>query len=131
MKTSEMIAMLEKNPKLKFQYNTGSESGVMSCIDGDIKLIEHNGKPANYSQYLILHSGYMRQDWQLVREPVSWQEAIQAWIDGKEIEACECEGCGNGGSCGVMGYIKSTPNDTSLHANCRQQFKTAKWYIND
>lgn len=130
MKTSEMIAMLEKNPKLKFQYNTGSESGVMSCIDGDIKLIEHNGKPANYSQYLILHSGYMRQDWQLVREPVSWQEAIQAWLDGKEIEVCECAGCEpvDGHKCGT--HSKQTLNGSGKNL-CRQQFKTAKWYIND
>ena len=24
-------------------------------------------------------------DWQLVRQPVTWQEAIQAWADGKTI----------------------------------------------
>ena len=24
-------------------------------------------------------------DWQLVRQPVTWQEAIQAWADGKKV----------------------------------------------
>ena len=27
-------------------------------------------------------------DWQLVRQPVTWQEAIQAWSEGSDIKEC-------------------------------------------
>jgi len=68
-KTSEMIAMLEKNPKLKFI----NKNGYIVCSDGCfIKICD--------SYHLSL-----QEDWQLVREPVPVWEAIKAFKEGKTI----------------------------------------------
>ena len=72
MKTSEMIAMLEKNPKLSFKgeeyvFNSiKSPEGVSFTLDFLLKDI----------------------DWQLIREPVPVWEAIKALTEG-EIIKCE------------------------------------------
>ncbi len=121
MKTSEMIAMLEKNPKLRF--TSGGEISTMEaiCRSGNIEL---------YHIPAELRYEFRRdRDWQLVREPVTWQEALQAWIDGKEIEVCECAGCESikEHKC----YMEKQTIDGLVTRLCRQQFKTAKWYINE
>ena len=78
MKTSEMITELEKNPKLIFPNGD-------FCLfrQGDKILLQdkdRTGVP------MILFD--MTTDWQPVREPVPWYEALQAWVDGKKI-ACQ------------------------------------------
>ena len=90
MKTSEMIAMLEKNSGLRFK--------VKPYSDGELKYDEVcliNGAlcwGGNPSYPLRITIGEYNLNWQLVREPVPWQEAIQAVLDGKTV-TCECEEC--------------------------------------
>lgn len=93
MKTSEMIAMLEKNPKLIFKSQNGYIMGVdgrglitwnrenssSSGVQGNLRLVETEmGKP---------------DDWTLVPQPVPWQEALQARLDGKTVKV-DCPDCG-------------------------------------
>jgi len=82
LKTREMIKELTENPEKRFHYNTGSESGVIENIQGDIMVAERSCKPHKPSE-LILHRGFMKIDWELVREPVNFMTAINS---GKRIK---------------------------------------------
>ena len=111
-----MIAMLEENPNLKFKscYNGFH---LEATIDDNLLRISESGITSDRIKYLNLNS-----DWQLVREPVSWQEALQAWIDGKTIKC------------------KYPPNDMKLISTTflpknltstptREALITGTWYI--
>ena len=101
-RTSEMIAMLEKHPnpeKLKLDCNGGKvnfKDGVLVWSD--------NGKPVELSLYGYPIGGMGaktggtidKYKWQLVRTPVTWQEAIQAWLDGKTIRCVVPQEYSNG-----------------------------------
>ena len=109
MKTSEMIAMLEKNPKLKFISNYG----YTVAVDTKNELI------TDRDNYLIVN---LKRDWQLVREPVTWQEALQAWVDGKTIK---CEYPPND-----MKLISTTFFPKNLTSTpTREALITGTWYI--
>ena len=58
-------------------------------------------------------------DWQLVRQPVTWQEAIEAWVDGKTI------------SYSYMGYDKRFPFEDSNTMMTIEKVKNAEWYVED
>ena len=67
-KTSEMIAMLEKSPGLKFRRIALGDYCVTTDDEG---YIAKNGR------YTIrIH---IDDKWLLVRKPATWQEAIQAF----------------------------------------------------
>jgi len=115
MKTSEMIAMLEKDPKLKFKadnqlYLLGKDGYSLMWFSPD-----NRDKCGEASRIF----GY---DWQLVREPVLGWEAVRAYIDGKTI-TCEY------GDCDI--------NRFSLNRNTPGQHLSAlllvngTWYIED
>ena len=80
MKTSEMIAMLEKNPELKFESKKGSSYSTNLTASSSLGTID------------IMRDGIREwvsvgidRDWQLVREPVPVWEAIKALCEGKLI----------------------------------------------
>ena len=94
MKLWEVIKELTEDPKKKFEAKlleskdcivrmrvvTGfSRYFKFEVFDGK-RLIDQslNGGAFNGNVALDL-------DWQLVRQPVTWQEAIQAWADGKVV----------------------------------------------
>ena len=58
-------------------------------------------------------------DWQLVRQPVTWQEAIEAWADGKKI------------SYSYMGYDKRFPFEDSNTMMTIEKVKRAEWFVED
>ena len=80
-KTSEMIAMLEENPKLKFKcVNTDSFFEVF-VMNKKIIIRKENGKTDN---------GFCTIDrWQLIEEPkeVTFLEAVKAYNEGKKIRS--------------------------------------------
>lgn len=89
MKTSEMIAMLEKNPKFKFEainpvhpesHIAGITNNVL-CWNGDI----------SFPLRLNFGNDY-EHDWQLVREPVPAWEAVKAFCEGKSVSYVTPEG---------------------------------------
>lgn len=101
MKTSEMMAMLEKNPKLRFRCN--GPGGTVHFVT-----TSHE----KYYKQEALFQGMVRTDefdkplppglrffgnvaidseWELVPQSVPWQEALQAWAEGKTIK-CEMIG---------------------------------------
>ena len=63
-------------------------------------------------------------DWQLVRQPVTWQEAFQAWIDGCDIW---CEGGGR-----VSKFKNSSILLDKLECPpSKWMMKNGKWYVED
>jgi hypothetical protein len=111
MKTSEMIALLEKNPKLKFT----------SSLNGLTFTAFVNGREEIEFTKMAGAIDLMR-DWQLVREPVPWQEALQAWANGKTIE------------CVLNENQKETyysPGKTSILVLTPYNIINGTWYIQD
>ena len=58
-------------------------------------------------------------EWQLVRQTVTWQEAIEAWVDGNTI------------SYSYMGYDKRFPFEDSNTMMTIEKVKNAEWYVED
>jgi hypothetical protein len=57
--------------------------------------------------------------WEIVRQPVTWQKAIQAWVDGKKV------------SYSYMGYDKRFPFEDSNTMMSIEKVKNAEWYVED
>ena len=131
MKTSEMIAMLEENPKLKFVKSTWKDNANLIVDDNKIVLINSKeGYVFAHGDRVLIHLD-IDADWQLVRDPVPVWEAIKAVTEGKSI-SCENAVCGHGGKfrkcyfhsgesamiCALHGitqgtwYIEDSPNES-------------------
>ena len=96
MKTSEVIEALERNPWKRFECNLFSGfKALMSTRDGyfDLKILNCNGELISQEKKGGAFNENIRvnKDWQEVKQPVTWQEAIEAWANGSSIK-CECEG---------------------------------------
>ena len=94
MKLWEVIKELTEDPTKKFEAKLLESKDLMAYMRVDTgfsryfkfevfdgkRLIDQslNGGAFNGNVALDL-------DWQLVRHPVTWQEAIQAWADGKVV----------------------------------------------
>jgi len=93
MKTSEMIAMLEKNQKLELE----SEEYIFGCDpkNGCIIFRRKDGRPTSGINNIRIAAScdnvFQPDDWQLVREPVPVWEAFKALLsEGKRIQ-CDVE----------------------------------------
>ena len=72
MKLWEVLKALEENPDKKFKsVNYNQEEIIISmgagCYDLPFRVLDSN------------------RDWQEIKQPVTWQEAIEAWANGKLI----------------------------------------------
>ena len=123
-KNSEMFALLEKDSKLAFAcVDMGKKITVSVSTEGNYFVQEAELDGQRYSRY-DLPNGLkffgnvsINSKWQLVRTPVTWQEAIQASLDGNRIK-CECKLCD--WSC-----IKTPADDTF----CMKGIRNGTWYI--
>jgi len=142
MNLGEMFKMLQENKKLKFEaiHPKYKDKFEFSVVNGFLKFKRWSpmGELIDDPNFNCINGNIqMDYDWQLVRQPVPWQEAIQAWLDGKEIEICECAGCGENTRCERCKAKRKqnifTYGDASCQLSdiCYMQFETAKWYINE
>jgi hypothetical protein len=69
--TSEAIAMLEKNPKLRFK----------TCI-GNIIAKKDNGDIVWEANSCAREEN----EWELIQQPVPFMEAVKAYSEGKKVE---------------------------------------------
>ncbi len=96
MKLWEVLKALEENPKKVFECNLLSGfKALMSTRDGyfDLKifncygeLISQEVKGGAFNENIRVNN-----DWQEVKQPVTWQEAIKACANGSLI-MCEYKG---------------------------------------
>ena len=60
--------------------------------------------------------------WEIVRQPVTWQEAIQAWVDGKTIKTESSDG--------IRTYKRTTNSLQSvLGGVTKDEILNGKWYV--
>jgi len=117
MKTSEMIAMLEKNPKLKFKRKGWS-------LNDDIYVSASRNKVIDFFNTTKNHVFFIdKDDWQLVRESVPVWEAVKAYTEGKNIT---CEYTDN-----YERTHKFTLNHSDNTVFAEGILARGKWYIED
>lgn len=107
MKLCEAMKKLDENPNKVFK----NRYGVMTAKDGWASIDGRTTFP-------------MEDVWEEVKQPVPWQEAIQAWIDGCDIR---CEGGGR---------VSKFKNGSLLLDNLecppsKWMMKNGTWYIED
>ena len=123
MKLWEVIKELTEDPKKKFEL---SDRGSRERIESD----------GNYLWYSRIDNGMVsdvpalednvdvnNNNWQLVRQPVTWQEAIQVWADGNRVTV-EYEMFG-----GIVKHGK-TPFGENISVN-RNELIQGTWYVED
>ena len=119
MKTSEMIAMLEKNPKLIYESHG---SGLIRAVVSSTGILDFENVIGGTRVDL------KRNDWTLVREPVPVWEAIKALTEGKPVK-CECQECCQAvKSVACTFYLLGLQSGLSL---CSNGVLIGKWYIED
>ena len=113
MKTGEMYTYVLANPKAEFTRSRindvvykFSEKGVLLVRAADTFVVSDLPPKPN-------------EDWELVPQEVTWQEAISAWLDGEEV-ACKHKG---GEAIFLSGGI-----NMALYAD-KEKLKYGKWYI--
>ena len=93
MKLWEVIKALTEDPTKKFEATLGctsniarmrAETGVSTYFKFEVfdgsRLIEQSCNAGAFNGNVALGL-----DWHEVKQPVTWQEAIQAWADGKKV----------------------------------------------
>ena len=78
MKGQEVWEAWKKDSSLKFKSEVNGR--IVGLLHG-IPLWEDSNK--EISAY-----SFMENTWQLTRQPVPWQEAIQAWAEGNNLKIC-------------------------------------------
>jgi hypothetical protein len=68
------------NPMAKFKRPHMNKTTYMFDEHG---ILTNAGEDGEYSTSVV--SPMLNEEWELIREYIPWQEALQAWIDGKEV----------------------------------------------
>jgi hypothetical protein len=125
MKTWEMIKALTENPKLKFKV----EEFTASVDDTGLLDLEYNGDKANVDCNIrITDVGSIKaDDWELIPQEVTWQEAIQAWVDGKTVY-CKISAEDSPVNMGTR-YIHYGDSNETRYPLSKIEFSNGKWYI--
>ena len=128
MKLSKAMELLEEDPSLKFEYQDGGKKWLLYTEVGRLTDLvfymldcwDSDGELMTGTAFGSLHGNLTTSDnWQLVREPVTWQEAIQAWAEGKTIS---------------YSYLDDDISYDFEYPNARmtvEKIKNAKWYVED
>ena len=126
MKLWEVIKELTEDPKKEFEAKMlAKDWTVRMSVDTKLpryfKLEVFNGK--KLIDQSLNGGGFngnvaLNLDWQLVRQPVTWQEAIQAWADGNTIRLA------------MPGWEQVWRPTNAVELNqCR--IKDGTWYVED
>lgn len=126
MKLWEVMRLLEENPadvyearlnkgwKVRMTVEKGfSEYYKFEVFNGK-KLMDQSLGGGRFNGNVALEL-----DWQLVRQSVPWQEALQAWADGKKI------------SFSYMGYDNRFDFEDCNNTMSVDKIKKAEWYVED
>lgn len=119
MKLWEVMRLLEEDPTKRFETKLASK-GWTACMrvdTGHFKFEVFNGKILVDDARMV--NVELDLDWQPVRQPVTWQEAIQAWGAGR-IVSVEVGGC----------KYKLTHED-SIFGLSERMINLGTWYMED
>lgn len=126
MKLWEVLKALEENPEKVFECDTGSR---IKFFDNRLHWYDKHGNPKEAFEIRDKRSGtgacHNTGDfWHEVKQPVTWQEAIEAWTNGKTIR------CEDGGYDYLFSGGKNTLTD-SVGPIDKYQITKGTWYIED
>lgn len=116
MKLWEALKELEENPKKVFKSNNGFGEVTLGYSNGIEFIGVQKTKNGTFLSEL--------REWQEVKQPVTWQEAIEAWVNGKTIK------CTMQGSDFVFDGYKPKLRD-QIDTIGRIQLREGTWYIED
>ena len=118
-KTWEVVKILMENPRLRFEAKINKKKSNM-WIDTDGDLVMDVVKTA--PDYPITDNEWLNAEWHLVETPVTWQEALQALIDGKRVKCiCDVDFCDFNDNCC---YFSLNHPDMCIHG-----LKHGQWFI--
>ena len=127
MKLWEVIKALTEDPTKKFERKDRYKHWVMGTdvVGGAISgstyyfMLDCDGEDS-YGDAGKFNGNLANNedDWQLVRQPVTWQEAIQAWADGKAIRLA------------MLGWEQVWGPTNPVELN-RSRIKAGTWYVED
>jgi hypothetical protein len=120
-KTWEVVKMLNENPKLRFEAKIYKDCTVAMWIDkndGDLLANEIKSAP----DFPCTNKEWLNAKWTLVKTPVTWQEALQALIDGERVKCiCDVDFCDFNDNCC---YFSLNQPDMCIHG-----LKHGQWFI--
>lgn len=126
MKYWEVVKELTEDPTKKFEAKLSSRWTLRMSVNTAISSyfrfdIFYDGKLIDQSSDRGAFNGNVSLDdeWQLVRQPVTWQEAIRAWAEGKTI------------SYSYMGRNRQFLFEDSHTLMSVEKIKNAEWYVED
>ena len=118
-KTWEVVKILMENPRLRFEAKINKKkSNMWIDTDGDLAMDVVKTAP----DYPITDNEWLNAEWQLIETPVTWQEALQALIDGKRVKCiCDVDFCDFNDNCC---YFSLNQPDMCIHG-----LKHGQWFI--
>ena len=109
MTGQEVWEVWKENPKKKFERSDCKTTVI---------LVDNKPHFGNADAFMRIDY-FLNHDWQLVKQPVTWQEAIQAWGTGK-IVSVDVGGC----------KFKLTHDDT-IFGLSERMINLGTWYVED
>lgn len=122
MKTWEVMRLLEENPNRVYEARLARNPWVVRVRveTGCYKFTGHDANDGDQIlQPLVEERMTLDLDWHEVKQPVTWQEAVEAWADGKKVSYSYVDS--------DLGYVFEDYNATLTTDN----LKNAKWYVED
>lgn len=131
-KTSEMIAMLEGNPKLKFQAIDGNRSPKVQTVSITEESMGYLAWDYRGISQFAINENALKAIWILIKpEPkeVTFMDAIKAFDEGKTIY-CKTEGAGEIQYKRIDGYGEyQSMEDDDGDSITQTEILEGKWYI--
>lgn len=121
MKFWEAMRLLEENPtdvyEAKMNEGWKARMTVKTGFGGYYNFEVFKGKRLVGQSFN--GNAALELDWKLVRQPVTWQEAIEAWAEGKEVSYSYMDS-----------DIRFPFEDSNTMLNV-EKIKEAEWYVED
>ena len=127
MKLWEVMRLLEEDPSRRFEYQDNQKKWILyadaGCYDDRVFCLldcrGHEGELKTGYRIGSLHGNLSTLDnWQPVRQPVTWQEAIQAWGAGKTIRLV------------MLGWEQVWRPTNAVELN-QSRIKDGNWYVEE
>ena len=137
MKQWEVMRLLEENPAKVYEAKMKRDYiARMRVNDGYYRFEIFNGGEL-VGQYrgdgAFNGNARLNLDWHEVKQPVTWQEAIQAWVDGKKVvweEDAERRVFDRNKSLAIPPYQSNLPSQDEDAVTVRM-ISGGKWYVED
>ena len=131
MRIWDAMELLDKDPSRKFEYQDDKKKWLLYAEEASyddlvfyrLDCWDNKGELMTGTVFGGLDGNLTTSDnWQPVREPITWQEAIQAWADGKMVAYSYTDRADS-----HIRYLFEGSHTMMTTA----KIKNAKWYVED